>query len=168
MSKKKVVDIPSGFGRSRSLSEQVDEIVRDSSLAYDQKLKALTRIVSRHEAVLLIGPDPIDEITLRDPIKGCGNRLFLVIERRYFDRIMSGEKKEEYRHIPESQPGRYTYKGEDGRRYLRPFDSIRFAVGYHREREMADVEVTDIRTDGEIVTFSLGRILARYQKGGGQ
>ena len=41
------------------------------------------------------------------------------------------------------------------------------AVGYHRERDMADVEVTDIKTNGEVVTFSLGRILARYKKGGG-
>lgn len=165
MSKKKVTDIPSGFGRSKSLREQIDEIVRDSSLGYDQKAKALERIVAKHEVARILGPDPKDEITLRDAVKGCGNRLFLVIERRYFDQIMSGEKKEEYRLIPESQPGRYTYKGSDGRRYLRPFDSIRFAVGYHREREMADVEVTDIKTDGELVTFSLGRILARYPKG---
>lgn len=162
-----MTDIPSGFGCAKSLREQVDEIVNDSSLGYDQKAKVLERIVAKHEVARILGPDPKDEITLRDPIQGCGNRLFLIIERRYFDQIMSGEKKEEYRHIPDSQPGRYTYRGKDGRRYLRPFDSIRFAVDYHREREMADVEVTDIRTNGEVVTFSLGRILARYQKGGG-
>lgn len=166
--RKKVKDIPSGVGVTKSLREQVDEIVRDSSLAYDQKAGALRRIVGRHEVERILGPDPKDKIMLRDAVSGCGKRLFLVIERRYFDQIMSGEKREEYRVIPESQPGRYTYKGSDGRRYLRPFDSIRFAVGYHRDREMADVEVTDITTNGELVTFTLGRILALYPKGGGQ
>lgn len=159
---RKTADIPSGFGRSKSLKEQVDEIVRDSSIGYDQKLKALTRILSKHEAVLLIGSDPKDEITLRDHIAGSGQSVFLVIEKKFFDQIMSGEKKEEYRIIPDTMPGRYTYKGKDGRRYLRPYERIHFAVGYHRNREEADVEVTDIKTDGELVTFSLGRIIAHY------
>ena len=159
---RKTADIPSGFGRSVSLKEQVNEIVRDSSLGYDQKLKALTCIVSKHEAVLLIGSDPKDEITLRDQIDGCGHRLFLVIERRYFDPILSGAKKEEHRHLSSGRLSWYTYKGEDGRRYLRPFDTIRLAVGYHHDREMADVEVKDIQTNGEVVMYHLGRILAHY------
>ena len=154
MSKKKVADIPSGA--RRSLREEVDEIVR-ASLSYDQKKKALMRIVTRQDAERILGPDPKDEITLRDPLGG--EVLSLVIQRRFFDQIMSGEKTEEYRLIPETMPGRYTYKGEDGRRYLRPFGRIRFAVGYHRNRDTALVEVKDIETNGELVTFKLGRIL---------
>jgi len=164
MSKKKVTDIPSGLGQSRSLKEQVAEIVNDSSLTYDQKAIALGRIVAKHEVPRILGPDPKDEITLRDPIAGCGQSVFLIIEKRYFDQIMRGEKKEEYRHIPDTMPGRYTYRGKDGRRYLRPFERIHFAVGYHRDREEADVEVTDIKTDGELVTFKLGKILAYKPK----
>ncbi len=157
MSKKKVVDIPSGFGSTKSLREQVDEIVNDSSLTYDQKAKALARFMPKHNIEVILGPDPKDEITLIDPL---GDEvLFLVIEKRYFDQIMSGEKTEEYRVIPETMPGRYTYKGKDGRRYLRPFGRIRFVVGYHRNRDMALVEVTDIKTNGELVTFCLGKIL---------
>lgn len=163
MSKKKVTDIP-GFGTGKPLREQVDEIVGNSSLSYEQKLETLTRIIPKHQAVRLIGPDPKEEITLRDPIAGCGKRLFLVMQKRYFDEVMAGTKKEEYRVISDSMPGRYTYKGKDGRRYLKPFDSIRFAVGYHSNREMADVEVTDIKTNGELVTFCLGRILAYTPK----
>ena len=164
MSKKKVTDIPSGFGAPNTLREEVEAIVADSSLSYDQKAEALQKRmhIPRHEAVRILGPDPKDEITLKDPLGD--ETLFLVIMRKFFDKIMSGEKREEYRHISEVMPGRYTYRAKDGRRYLRPYGKIMFAVGYHKRRDMALVEVTDIKTNGECVTFRLGRIIEHRPK----
>lgn len=155
--RKTVNDIPSGFGVSRSLREIVDEVVSNPMLDYDGKRTALLKLMPKHEAERILGADPMDAITLKDQL---GEEvLFLVVQKRYFDKIMSGEKREEYRHLSEKMPGRYTYKAKDGRRYLRPYGKIRFAVGYHKKRDMALVEVNGITCDGECITFKLGRII---------
>lgn len=147
-----------------SLRGDIEAIVSDRAKTYEQKLFDLQRLVTKAEAVLLLGDNPKKQITLRDPLGGL-QPLYLIIEKQPFDEIMAGTKKEEYRFISEGNVNRLTYR-HDGRRYLKPYDRIRFCVGYHKNREEAIVEVTGIETDGAMVTYRLGRILAHYPKCG--
>ncbi len=88
--------------------------------------------------------------------------LTLNIKKIYFDEIMSGEKKIEYRELKQTTLNKYTYLDEsDGKRYLRRYDALRLFVGYHKDRESALVQVTDITYNEGLVEFHLGMILER-------
>ena len=150
----------------KSLSEQIQDILRNDSLDYDTKFGMLAKLTTKHEAQFLMGNNPKEEIKLKEPIvhptDGNLRTLYLVIERIYFDQILSGTKKEEYRELKDTTKGRYTYLDTtDGKRYLKPYDAILLCVGYHKNRATTLVEVTDIVCDGDIVTYRLGNILRR-------
>lgn len=88
--------------------------------------------------------------------------LTLNIKKEYFDDIMKGDKDEEYRELKQTTMNKYTYIEEsDGKRHLKWYDVIRFYVGYHRDRESALVQITDIKYDqkSHIVIYCLGNIL---------
>lgn len=86
--------------------------------------------------------------------------LTLNIKKIYFDEIMSGTKKIEYRELKQTTINRYTYLDEtDGKRYLRRYDALRLFVGYHKDRESALVQVKDITCHNGIVEYHLGLIL---------
>ena len=88
--------------------------------------------------------------------------LTLNIKKVYFDEIMSGEKKIEYRELKQTTLNKYTYLDEsDGKRYLRRYDALRLFVGYHKDRESALVQVTDTTYNNGIVEYHLGLILER-------
>ena len=88
--------------------------------------------------------------------------LTLNIKKVYFDEIMSGKKKIEYRELKQTTLNKYTYLDEsDGKRYLRRYDALRLFVGYHKDRESALVQVTDTTYDNGIVEYHLGLILER-------
>lgn len=88
--------------------------------------------------------------------------LTLNIKKVYFDEIMNGEKKIEYRELKQTTLNKYTYLDEsDGKRYLRRYDALRLFVGYHKDRERALVQVTDTTYDNGIVEYHLGLILER-------
>ena len=88
--------------------------------------------------------------------------LTLNIKKVYFDEIMSGEKKIEYRELKQTTLNKYTYLDEsDGKRYLRRYDALRLFVGYHKDRESALVQVTDTTYNDGIVEYHLGLILER-------
>ena len=88
--------------------------------------------------------------------------LTLNIKKIYFDEIMSGEKKIEYRELKQTTLNKYTYLDEsDGKRYLRRYDALRLFVGYHKDRESALVQVTDITYNEGLVEFHLGMILEK-------
>ncbi|MGM9687163.1 MAG: hypothetical protein ACI3YI_13220 [Bacteroidaceae bacterium] len=145
-----------------SLNDEIYAIVSAPRLKYDVKLSELQKLMTKAEAMLLLGENPKEQITLRDPLGGLPP-LYLVIEKTPFDEIMSGMKKEEYRFLSDGNMNRLTYHHE-GRRYLKPYDRIRLCVGYHKNRDEAIVEVTGIETDGFLVTYKLGRILERRKK----
>lgn len=91
--------------------------------------------------------------------------LTLNIKKVYFDEIMSGAKKIEYRQLKQTTLNKYTYLDEsDGKRYLRRYDAIRFFVGYHKDRENALVQVKDITYNAGIVEYHLGLILEVLNK----
>jgi len=86
--------------------------------------------------------------------------LTLNIKDVYFQEILKGTKTIEYREIKQTTINKYTYIDEaDNKRYLRPYDVIRFYVGYHKDRDSALVEITGITYDEGIVEYHLGRIL---------
>lgn len=86
--------------------------------------------------------------------------LTLIIEKQYFEEIVSGEKTEEYRALKQTTLNKYTYiDGADGKRYLKRFDALRLYVGYHSDRDSAVVQVLDTTYDDGIVTFHLGKVL---------
>ena len=86
--------------------------------------------------------------------------LTLNIKKQYFDEIISGTKKVEYRELKQSTLNKYTYIDEaDGRRYLRRYDALRLFVGYHKDRESALVQVVDTKYANGIVEYYLGTIL---------
>lgn len=88
--------------------------------------------------------------------------LTLNIKKLFFDEIMSGVKKIEYRELKQSTLNKYTYLDEtDGKRYLRRYDALRLFVGYDKNRESALVQVTDITYNEGIVEYHLGLILEK-------
>ena len=88
--------------------------------------------------------------------------LTLNIKKMYFDEIMSGIKMIEYRELKQTTLNKYTYLDEsDGKRYLRRYDALRLFVGYHKDRESALVQVTDITYNEGIVEYHLGMVLEK-------
>ena len=88
--------------------------------------------------------------------------LTLNIKKMYFDEIMSGTKKIEYRELKQTTLNKYTYIDEsDGKRYLRRYDALRLCVGYNKDGESALVQVTDTTYHEGLVEYHLGMILER-------
>lgn len=90
--------------------------------------------------------------------------LTLNIKKVWYDEIMKGEKVVEYRELKQSTIGRYTFiSNEDGKRYLKKYDAIRFHVGYSKDCETALVEVIDTKfdSDGQVILYYLGKVLER-------
>lgn len=86
--------------------------------------------------------------------------LKLNIKKVYFDEIMSGGKKIEYRELKQATLNKYTYIDEsDGKRYLRRYDALRLFVGYSKDRESALVQVIDTIYNEGFVEYHLGAIL---------
>lgn len=88
------------------------------------------------------------------------NILTLNIKKVYFDEIINGTKKIEYREIKQSTINKYTYLDEsDGKRYLRRYDALKLYVGYHKDRESALIQVVDTTYSNGVVEYHLGVIL---------
>lgn len=86
--------------------------------------------------------------------------LTLIIEKKYFEQIVKGEKTEEYRELKQTTLNKYTYIDEsDGKRYLKRFDALRLYVGYHSDRDSAVVQILDTTYDDGIITYHLGKVL---------
>lgn len=92
--------------------------------------------------------------------------LKLIIKKKFYDQIISGEKKKEYREITPNTEKRYCELDEDGyckeidgRFVPRHYDAIRFYVGYNKDRETALVKVTGAEIylledeNNEIITY---------------
>lgn len=78
----------------------------------------------------------------------------LIIKQKWFDAILSGEKKEEFREIRPNTMKKYCQVDEEGfviekDEVLQPvhYDAIRFFVGYAKDRASAIVEIKDTRIE---------------------
>lgn len=91
--------------------------------------------------------------------------LTLNIKKTFFDEIMKGDKKTEYRELKQTTINKYTFIDDaDGKRYLRRYDALRLYVGYDKNRESAIVEVLDTTYNEGVVEYHLGRILEHIKK----
>jgi hypothetical protein len=72
--------------------------------------------------------------------------LTLIIKQKYFDQILSGEKKIETREIRPSSEKRHVVIDEEGMiTDIIQYDALRLFVGYNKNRDSAIVQVTDSR-----------------------
>lgn len=88
--------------------------------------------------------------------------LTLNIKQIYFDQILSGDKKAEFRELKQSKLNMYTWLDEaENKRYLKRFDALKLYVGYKRDRASALVEVinTEYDSDSRMVVYHLGKVL---------
>lgn len=86
--------------------------------------------------------------------------LTLRIKQIFFDEIIRGEKKVEYRELKQTTLNRYTYVDQaDGKRYLRRFDALCLIVGYHQEGDRALIRVIDTQFADGLIAYHLGEIL---------
>lgn len=97
--------------------------------------------------------------------------LTLIIKQKYFDEIIAGTKKQEFREIRPTTWKKYVQHTiepdgstimevqESGHIIPIEYDAIRFYVGYNKDRDTALVEVTSIGSnlivdeDNEIITY---------------
>lgn len=97
--------------------------------------------------------------------------LNLIIKQCFFDEIMSGEKKQEFREIRPSNERKYVLiddegygvEDENGNSVPVKYDAIRFFVGYNKDRDTALVKVDSAYTeifvdeDGEPISYEYGQ-----------
>lgn len=73
------------------------------------------------------------------------NELYLVLQKKWFDQILSGEKKEEYRDFTEYYVSRLGVLDKDGELIdTKKFDTIRFQLGYRKNAPQIVVECKDV------------------------
>lgn len=67
--------------------------------------------------------------------------LTLIIQQKWFDEIIKGNKKQEFRELRPKSEKKYIAYNKDGTFDAIEFDAIRFYVGYNKDRDTALVEV---------------------------
>ena len=74
------------------------------------------------------------------------NTLKLVLKKKWFDMIASGEKKEEYRELTEYWESRLvTHPNWTDMAFFKEFDAVTFYLGYTKDRPSMTFKVKDIR-----------------------
>ena len=142
-----------------SLQEEINSIINDEQLTYDEKSKKLQKYLTPHEVRALL-QEPIEIVKLKEPLvpKTKDMRvLHLSVYNEIFEGIIKGGHIE-CRDYNEYYKSRCTYV-EDGVRYLVPFDAITFYVGRGNNAKRATVAVKDIIIDGGLLYFHLGDVL---------
>lgn len=73
------------------------------------------------------------------------NELYLVLQKKWFEQILSGEKKEEYRDFTEYYVSRLGVLDKDGELIdTKKFDTVRFQLGYRKNAPQIVVECKDV------------------------
>jgi len=131
-----------------AIEKAIQCIIKEIPISYD----AVNQIIIEHT---------IAENTDKKTIDTTGWKIItLNIKEVYFKEIIAGSKKKEYRLLKPTTINKYTYLDE-GKRWLKKYDAIRFFVGYHKDRESALIEVVDAvyNFEEQTVVYSLGRII---------
>ena len=147
-----------------SLQEEINRIISDKQLTYDEKSKKLLMFLAPHEVRALL-QEPIEVAKLKEPLvpKNKDMRvLYLSVHREIFEEILKGGHDIECRDYNEYYQSRCTYM-EDGVRYLVPFDAITFYVGRGNNAKKATVAVKDIVLDDGLLYYHLGDVLETKQ-----
>ena len=96
--------------------------------------------------------------------------LTLIIQQKWFDEIIKGKKKQEFRELRPKSEKKYIVYNEDGTFDAIEFDAIRFYVGYNKGRDTALVEVKNISfldfvdENGEIIVLTDNKTGEEYDK----
>ena len=96
--------------------------------------------------------------------------LRLTLKKKWFDMILSGEKKEEYREIKPYWVNRLDNVEALGEIFIRWFDAVEFRNGYQKDAPMIRIECKGITKgkakpewsdnwQGDVFKISLGEIL---------
>jgi hypothetical protein len=131
-----------------AIEKAIHCIINETPISYDP----VNQLIIEHT---------VAESTSKETIDTKGWKILtLIIKATYFQQIIAGTKKQEYRQVKPSTINKYTY-WEDGKRWLKPYDAIRFYVGYHPNRPTALIKVTDTHYNPkqQLVTYSLGEII---------
>ena len=142
-----------------SLQEEINSIINDEQLSYNEKSKRLQKYLTPHEVRALL-QEPIEVVKLKEPLvpKAKDMRvLHLSVYNEIFEGILKGGHVE-CRDYNEYYKSRCTYV-ENGVRYLVPFDAIIFYVGRGKNAKRATVAVKDIILDDGLLYFHLGEVL---------
>lgn len=97
--------------------------------------------------------------------------LTLIIKQCFFDEIIKGTKKQEFREVKPTTIKRllqldkdgYEIEDEHGNAQPIKYDAIQFYVGYNKDRDSALVEVVGahcemfVDANGELITYEQGR-----------
>ena len=143
-----------------SLQEEINSIIKDKQLSYEEKSKKLLMFLTPHEVRALL-QEPIEVVKLKETLvpKNKDMRvLHLSVHKEIFDEILKGGHYIECRDYNEYYQSRCTYV-EDGVRYLVPFDAITFYVGRDNNAKRATVAVKNIILDDGLLYFHLGDVL---------
>lgn len=78
---------------------------------------------------------------------GNSKILHLTLKKKWFDMILSGEKKEEYRAIKKYWQRRFCSTIDYTYTQFKEFDIIRFTNGYGKDKPTFDIELKEIVVD---------------------
>lgn len=143
-----------------NLQEEINSIINDEQLTYDEKSKKLLKFLAPHEVRALL-QEPIEVVKLKEPLAPRTKDmriLQLSVFNSIFESIIKGSQDVECREYNEYYKSRCTYV-EDGVRYLVPFDAIKFYVGRGSHAKRATVAIKDIVLDDDLLYFHLGKVL---------
>ena len=143
-----------------NLQEEINSIINDKQLTYDEESKKLLKFLTPHEVRALL-QEPIEVVKLKEPLmpKTKDMRILqLSVFNSIFESIIKGSQDMECREYNEYYKSRCTYV-EDGVRYLVPFDAITFYVGRGSHAKRATVAVKDIVLYDDLLYFHLGEVL---------
>ena len=143
-----------------SLQEEIQSIIKDASMSFEDKRKKLLEFMTQHEVDIML-PKPVEVVRLKEPLhpKTVDMRILnLSVYNHIFESILRGGHVE-CREYTDYYKDRCTYI-ENGVRYLVPFDAITFYVGRGDRAKKATVLVKDITCDGEVILFYLGDIIS--------
>lgn len=148
-----------------SLQEDIQKIMGDATLSYDEKGEKLAKLVTKQELGKLLSTLGKDGSVLSlkkgEKPSAAGRRtLSLSIHKVFFDQIILGTKKIEYRDWTNEYYQKKCSYVEGGKRYLVPFDALVLYVGRGKGALTATVSVTNITCDGTYLMFWLGRVLS--------
>lgn len=142
-----------------SLQEEINSIINDCQLTFEEKRKKLLGFMAPHEVRALL-PKPLEVVKLKEPLSPKTENmriLRLSVFADIFKDILKGNHVES-RDYNEYYKSRCTYE-ENGVRYLVPFDAITFYVGRGPRAKWATVAVKDITCDGTFIYYTLGEVL---------
>ena len=144
-----------------SLQEEIQAVIKDTSISFDEKRKRLLKFMTQQEVNILL-PLPTEVVRLKEPLhpKTDSMRILnLSVYNNIFESILNGGHVEcrEYSYYYKD---RCTYV-ENGVRYLVPYDAITFYVGRGDRAKKATVLLKDITCDGEVILFYLGDVISR-------